>query len=436
MLVVLTLFAPAVRADAPACRTGRIDPRVARVPAEIQQAVFAQPETALAPLVGWLLGGGGNDFEKVKILHDWIAEYIAYDADTFLAGTTVDSSWQNTLRRRKAVCQGYAALLEKMCALAGIPCEIISGYGRGYGFALAAAENVRKTNHAWNAVYLQGQWYLVDATWDAGHLEQRSFRKGYGTAYLFLDPQQFLYAHFPADPRWQLIRPACTAERFAQLPYLEGRFFEQHLRLATPLRRFHPVGESVQLTIEAPPDIVLTARLQDPAGVAQSARRTLVCRQGAAVNILVTFPAPGPWNVEVLSKARQDPGPYWLAAKLELQASGGTPWTFPETFGSFAAMEAFLYSPLYVPLTTDKPQEFKIRVRGAEEVHLRIGGRQWLPMKTGPEEKEVYRATATIPRDTAVQIVAKQPGQDASHWTLVDFTPEGTNGRDADKVIR
>jgi hypothetical protein len=85
-------------------------------------------------------------------------------------------------------------------------------------------------------------------------------------------------------------------------------------------------------------------------------------------------------------------------------------------------MDAYLYSPLYVPLTAGKPQDFRIRVRGAEQVHLRIG-EQWLPMDREAGDKDVYRVTATIPPGASARILAKQPGKDSPHWTLVDFAP-------------
>ena len=118
-----------------------------------------------------------------------------------------------------------------MCQIAGIPCEVVSGYGRGFGFRVGQADNLGKTNHAWNAVKIQEHWYLVDACWDAGHLEGRSYHKQYGTCYLFAEPFGFLHTHFPADAKWQLLPRPLTAEEFAALSLLQGRFFEAGLAI-------------------------------------------------------------------------------------------------------------------------------------------------------------------------------------------------------------
>ena len=413
-------------------RTGTPDPRAHRVPAEIQRGVFAEPERYLGPLVESLLAGVDDEFHRVKILHDWVAEHIAYDAESFLTGMKVESAFENTLRRRQAVCHGYATLLAKMCELAGIPCRNISGYGRGYRFGLGRTESVGRTNHAWNAVKIGGRWYLVDVTWDAGHVNGRTYRKAFGTAYLFPEPREFLYTHFPTDPKWQLLDPPCTAEEFARLPYLRGRFFEHGLRLLTRLGRVSRAGASVQIDLEVPADVVISAKLNGTGG-ADPVRRTLIQREGTGCKILATFPGPGRWRIQLFSKHRDDDGSLSLAASLEFDAAEGTDRTFPKTFGSYGTMGACLYSPLYAPLRPGRSETFRIRAPGAGEVSLVIGKQPWLPLRRSRTEPDVYQLTAKIPPGLPVSLTAKNSAGGGSHWTLVDFTPgekkEAARGR-------
>ena len=189
LLLAPFICAPAARADVAAYRTGKTEARIAGVPDDMRQAIFARPKESIEPLVRWLLRDVSDDFLKVKILHDWVADNIDYDIESYLAGRPGEASWEATLTRRKAFCQGYAELMQKMCQIAGLPCEVIAGSGRGYGFAIGRAENVRDSNHAWNAVTIQQAWRLVDVTWDAGHVEGKTYHKRYGTAYLFADPR-------------------------------------------------------------------------------------------------------------------------------------------------------------------------------------------------------------------------------------------------------
>ena len=47
-------------------------------------------------------------------------------------------------------------------------------------------------------------------------------------------------------------------------------------------------------------------------------------------------------------------------------------------------IDSFLESPVYVPLTAGKDQQFKIRVRNAERVQLRVGQRSGFPCSGPP----------------------------------------------------
>ena len=426
LLLALLYCSPAAWADIAEYRTGKPESRIGSVPDEIRRSIFTQPKETIEPLVRWLVRDVKEDFRKVKILHDWVADNIDYDIDAYLAGRPGETSWEDTLTGRKAFCQGYAELLQKMCQIAAIPCEVISGSGRGYGFAIGRVENVRESNHAWNAVKIQERWYLVDVTWDAGHVEGKMYHKRYGTAYLFADPRQFLYTHFPTDAKWQLLERPCTAEEFAKLPFLEGRFFEQGLQLATTLRRLYPAGNSVQFMLTVPANILLTVQLEGPSGTDTDKLkgRTLVRRDHKGANVLATFPKAGRWGVKLFTKSRNDPGMYWQAGVLEFEASAGTEWKFAETYGSVGAMDSYLESPLYVPLPAGKSQEFKIRVHGAEQVQLRIGQQKWTPMERTADDGELYHVTASVPEADSVQIVARPPRAGNMYWPLVDFTPE------------
>ena len=191
--------------------TDKPEARIANMPGDIREAIFSRPVETIEPLVRWLLRDESDDFRKVKLLHDWIADNIDYDVEAYLAGQPGETLWKDTLVRRKAFCQGYAELFQKMCQIAGIPSEVISGWGRGYGFAIGRTDDIRRSNHAWNAVNIQQRWRLVDVTWDAGHVAGTKYQKQYGTAYLFADPRSFLHTHFPTDAKWQLLDRPATA---------------------------------------------------------------------------------------------------------------------------------------------------------------------------------------------------------------------------------
>jgi hypothetical protein len=90
-----------------------------------------------------------------------------------------------------------------------------------------------ESDHDWNAVKINSKWYLVDVTWDAGHVDHRTFIKNYSTNYLFLDSRPFLYSHLPADEKYQFYAPVLTKEKFVEEPYIAGVYFRYGLELTS-----------------------------------------------------------------------------------------------------------------------------------------------------------------------------------------------------------
>ena len=78
-----------------------------------------------------------SDYEKEKLIHDYIVSNVAYGA----------------LVLKKAVCNGYAEGMKLLCDLSGVTCKMISGTADG-------------EKHAWNLIKLDKEWYHADLTWD------------------------------------------------------------------------------------------------------------------------------------------------------------------------------------------------------------------------------------------------------------------------------
>lgn len=68
----------------------------------------------------------------------------------------------------------------------GIECLEVPGHSKGIGYLQGQSlENV-KSDHLWNSVLLDGQWFLLDACWGAGRVDMehesfvKRFEKGRG----------------------------------------------------------------------------------------------------------------------------------------------------------------------------------------------------------------------------------------------------------------
>lgn len=99
---------------------------------------------------------GGDTVEMLRYFQQELCRRTEYD----FAAAKSDSDHYPTayhaygaLMNGKAVCQGYAYAFKLLCDRAQIPCWIVTGT---YG----------SEPHAWNYVWLDGNYYLVDVTWD------------------------------------------------------------------------------------------------------------------------------------------------------------------------------------------------------------------------------------------------------------------------------
>ncbi|MFD0713850.1 transglutaminase domain-containing protein [Paenibacillus sp. GCM10027626] len=105
-----------------------------------------------------LIKGKKTDAEKVKAIHDFIINNIAYD-NTLAKTVTTDYLPQidRTLKDGKDICYGYAALFAAMLRAVDIPAKMTMG-----------KTTYVDVYHAWNEVLMDGKWVTIDTTIDAG----------------------------------------------------------------------------------------------------------------------------------------------------------------------------------------------------------------------------------------------------------------------------
>ncbi|MGN1423756.1 MAG: chitobiase/beta-hexosaminidase C-terminal domain-containing protein [Oscillospiraceae bacterium] len=90
-----------------------------------------------------------SEYDRVKIIHDWLinkTEYKSY-------GPVYISEADGAIVNGQALCEGYSKAFMYLAQAAGIPTICVSGKSNGAG-------------HMWNMVKLGGQWYHIDVTWD------------------------------------------------------------------------------------------------------------------------------------------------------------------------------------------------------------------------------------------------------------------------------
>ncbi|GEM_PF-798146 len=99
------------------------------------------------------------EFEKEKVLHDYIVSNTRYDRENLQNNTLLDEAFEEygCLVSGVAVCEGYARGMKLLCDLAGIECLVVTGW---------EAEGSNPDSHAWNIVKIDGKYYHLDTTND------------------------------------------------------------------------------------------------------------------------------------------------------------------------------------------------------------------------------------------------------------------------------
>ena len=96
-----------------------------------------------------------SDVDKCLLLHDRLIAWVAYDYDGYLNGTLGDEYMYayKALAKRIAVCDTYAKAYNWLLQQIGIKSFVVE------------AQTILG-EHAWNEVYLDGEPYFIDTTWD------------------------------------------------------------------------------------------------------------------------------------------------------------------------------------------------------------------------------------------------------------------------------
>jgi hypothetical protein len=287
------------------------------MPATLHPAVVALPPEAEVSIdaVGKHLAAAEPDrWLRVKALHDYVADRVAYDVPALTMRPRPPQDAETVFRTRKGVCAGYAQLLTALGQAAGEDIVVVVGDARTEGSDLTGE------GHAWNAAKIDGAWYFIDPTWDAGHVNsaEEGFVKDYDTTNLFTPPAVFGVTHFPEEPRWQLVDPPLTRGDFFRQPVMRPEFFAAGFELLGPDRS--------QVTVDGD----FTARVRRPAGRTMLARYARKgdreaerCEVGRddVLEIRCALPGPGTYEVDLFVDTAE-PGHYRGVGTFEVHRTG------------------------------------------------------------------------------------------------------------------
>lgn len=143
-----------------------------------------------------------RDYDKVSAIYQYVTSNIKYDhymaslsgmdLVNYLQTVPYPTEINFALTYKKGVCFDYSLLFKELCCAFGLECYHIGGIAGG-------------GSHAWNIVEVDGTYYQVDATWDAGKSPEQ-YR------YFLISDRAMQRDHRwdPAEELYQL--PSCPAD--------------------------------------------------------------------------------------------------------------------------------------------------------------------------------------------------------------------------------
>ena len=355
-------------------------------------------EYSIKSLAAYLAKPGQNEREKARSIFRWIAENIDYNAEGLSTGSGVNVDSKDLLISRKSACDGYSDIFQSLASEAGLESARISGYGKGYGYQPGKKFN-ESSNHAWNAVKINGSWYLIDCTWGAGYInDDKKYVRKFDDHYFMTSPSEFIFDHFPDNPSWQLLNNPISKSKFEQLVHVKSEFFRYNLRIGSHLEGNVKTDKEMNISVFAPIDVLLIAGLEYADNEKFSAKPNLndhifYERDGNRYDIYAQFPEKCRYILKVYAKRKDEPGEFHGAIEYAIDAEVGMGKSsgFPMTYSIFTDTELYLYCPMEGRLKSGMSYKFKIKVPNANNVSI-ICGKEWSYLE---RERDLFEGNVT-----------------------------------------
>ena len=412
----------------------RIDERADDAPAESESS----PED----LALYLSESAGNDEERARAIYRWIAANVEYDVGASISATYGGRTAEEVLDERKGVCSDYSRLFERLCELSGLEAVVIRGFGKGYGYTVGS-KIPNSSNHAWNAVRINGKWRLVDCTWGAGHLDPGAgFVQEFEEFYFLTPPEDMVWNHLPDDPAWQLLDEPMTREAFEGLVYAKPAFFRDDLTVDV-LEGTIDGDDGATVNLSTPRDVRIMANLLDEDGRELPSRFAQVRRSLEGASVRAACPGPGEYTLRIYSKRfggeDQEEGQnvYDWACDYRIEAGPDAPVQtgFPVVWDAFWDMGLDVLSHPQGLIETGP--ELKVTLSAPEDVFLLArllddGGEELSEERTfAQREEDGYAVMAAFPEagDYTLRIYARRGGGGAGEYTsAIEYSVVAVDG--------
>tara|TARA_R110000787_G_scaffold250841_1_gene356404 strand:+ start:5367 stop:6323 length:957 start_codon:yes stop_codon:yes gene_type:complete len=208
-----------------------------------------------------------SDSNKVRAAFIWLTQNIRYDLKAFYQPKKVvefsyfteeerlqkiqtikDNIVEKAFLTKMGVCEEYAQSFKKLADLLGIEAQVLKGYVRSSAYDIGRVPNT--TNHAWNAVKINGKWILLDATWAAGYLFNGQWKKEYNEYFFDIDSEKIGRTHYVDNRKWKVVLNQSSLSDFYNQPIYSQGFLKTNLELISSKKGVIAINRSKKIIVK------------------------------------------------------------------------------------------------------------------------------------------------------------------------------------------
>lgn len=161
-----------------------------------------------------------DDYGKVKYIYEYIVKNTDYESQKI-----EDQNVCSVFISGKSVCMGYSRATQYLLNCLGINTILVTGFA-DIGVDTNTSYGNSNENHAWNEVFLNGNWYCVDTTWGGGFSKSNLSKNGeklINYDYLLATTDEFNISHKTSKDLKVPVCTHCENNYFVR----EGAYFEK-----------------------------------------------------------------------------------------------------------------------------------------------------------------------------------------------------------------
>ncbi|KAK4940724.1 hypothetical protein LTR10_019234 [Elasticomyces elasticus] len=208
--------------------------------------------------------------QRLRAIFIWCSERINWEEDHDIDGYNynVPIDTRKVVQSRRGCSREISAVIVEMCTAIGVHAEVVQGYLKAPGEELDL-DAISRPNHFWNAILIDGEWRILDASLASPTNPKRALYSNVSTSiaeawYFLARPSEICWTHIPVEDAQQHMLPGISPDVLLSLPGTCPQFFRQGLSMHaydTSVIRMEGL-EMCTFSINVPPDVEIVAEVE------------------------------------------------------------------------------------------------------------------------------------------------------------------------------